>query len=353
MSAATNSAAFEEQRLLSAALQRERTARQQAEELLESKSRELYHSSQELLLRIREADERHEESARAHRQLLQAQSQLVHSEKMASIGQLAAGIAHEINNPLAFVTSNLGTLREYAQTLTALIAAHRQALEALSTRAPELAQSLQEQIESICPESEFRILSEDIFATIDESRDGAQRIADIVVGLRNFSRVDDAEMSQLDLNEALEATLRIAWNEIKYKCEVIKDYAPLPPIPCRGGQINQVFLNLLINAAQAIEERGLITITTRVQDGFVTVAVADTGKGIVPELQSRIFDPFFTTKEIGKGTGLGLSISHAIIAKHGGRIQVQSEPGHGACFTLFLPIAAHGAGSAGHSETTA
>ncbi|KON79848.1 ATP-binding protein [Azoarcus sp. PA01] len=264
------------------------------------------------------------------RKLEEAQNQLLQSEKMASIGQLAAGVAHEINNPIAFVNSNLGTLQRYANDMLKLLAAYEQ-LE--GTRAPDKLRELEE----LKKEVDAAYLSEDIASLLGESLDGLQRVKRIVQDLKDFSHVDRSEREWANLETGLESTLNVVWNELKYKAEVVKEYSHPPQIECFPSQINQVFMNLLINAAHAIENRGRITLRTGHDAHNVWVEVEDTGKGIKPEHVGRIFEPFFTTKAVGKGTGLGLSLSYGIVHKHGGRIEVRSEVGTGSTFRVVLP----------------
>jgi PAS domain S-box-containing protein len=259
-----------------------------------------------------------------------AQSQLLHSERMASIGQLAAGVAHEINNPVGFVNSNLGTLQRYVADISRLLAAYGSAESAL----PE---DLAQQITSIKKEVDFEFLRDDITALLIESMDGLRRVTRIVQDLKNFSHIEEPESQLADLEAEIESTLRVVWNELKYKAEVVKEFAGLPQIKCHPFQLNQVFMNLLINASHAIEEQGKITVRTGFDDEQVWVVVQDTGKGIPTENMRKIFDPFFTTKPVGKGTGLGLSLSYGIVQKHQGHIEVSSEVGKGATFTVFLP----------------
>jgi PAS domain S-box-containing protein len=259
-----------------------------------------------------------------------AQSQLLHSERMASIGQLAAGVAHEINNPVGFVNSNLGTLQRYVADISRLLAAYGGAESALP-------QEWVQQIARVKKEVDFEFLRDDITALLAESLDGLKRVTRIVLDLKNFSHVEEPESQWADLEAEIESTLRVVWNELKYKAEVVKEFAGLPQIKCHPFQLNQVFMNLLINASHAIEERGKITLRTGFDDEQVWVVVQDTGKGIPPENMPKIFDPFFTTKPVGKGTGLGLSLSYGIVEKHHGHIEVTSEVGKGATFTVFLP----------------
>jgi len=263
-----------------------------------------------------------EETLRLNRKLEEAHNQLLQSEKMASIGQLAAGVAHELNNPIGFVHSNLGTLRVYLADLF-LIA---------DAGAGERARALK-------AEKDYDYLRTDIFQLLDESAEGLERVKKIVLDLKDFSRPGETNWQWADLHQGLDSTLNIVWNELKYKCTVTKDYGALPRVRCLPAQLNQVFMNLLVNAAHAIETKGEIRVVTRAPDEkTVQVVVADTGRGIAPEHLKRVFDPFFTTKPVGQGTGLGLSVSWGIIQRHHGRIEVASEPGKGTTFTVTLPV---------------
>ncbi|MCX5874905.1 MAG: ATP-binding protein [Deltaproteobacteria bacterium] len=278
-------------------------------------------------------EKKNSELQNAFDELKATQSQFVQQEKMASIGQLAAGVAHEINNPIGFVTSNLGTLQKYLARVAEFL--QRQAeifpQEAGDERAIRLAE--------IRRQLKIEPILEDLPSLVAESLDGVERVKKIVQNLKSFSRVDQSDYSLTDINQCLDDTLNIIWNELKYKCIVKKDYGDLPPTRCYPQQLNQVFMNLLVNAAQSIETKGEITITTRASATEITVAIADSGGGIPQENLSRIFEPFFTTKEVGKGTGLGLSITYDIVTKkHGGKIEVTSELGKGTTFVVTLPV---------------
>ena len=275
----------------------------------------------------------YEELKLINEKLAEAQNQLLQSEKMASIGQLAAGVAHEINNPIGFVSSNLVTLHGYVDDLLKLQDSYEK-LESNPSDAEQLA-AIRQQRQS----ADLDFLRQDIPALLRETTDGVQRVRQIVKDLKDFSHVDEAEWQQADLHGCLDSTLNVVWNELKYKAEVVKEYGELPPVDCIPAQLNQVFMNLLVNAAQAIAERGSIAIRTGCDGERVWVEVADSGQGIAPDHLKRIFEPFFTTKPIGKGTGLGLSVSYGIVKKHGGHIDVSSEPGHGTTFRVWLPIA--------------
>lgn len=266
------------------------------------------------------------------KKLKEAQGQLLQSEKMASIGQLAAGVAHEINNPIGFINSNLGTLKSQVDGLLTVLACYQKAESALVSQ-PELL----EEIERTKSAADFAFLQGDIVDLINESRDGVGRVKKIVDNLKDFSRVDTAEWAYANLESGLESTLNIVWNEIKYKADIRRNYAGLPEVFCIASQLNQVFMNLLVNAAHAIEQSGVITLNTGFDEATVWVEVEDTGKGIKPEHMNRIFEPFFTTKPIGKGTGLGLSLSYGIVERHHGRFEVRSELGEGTVFRITLP----------------
>lgn len=261
-----------------------------------------------------------------------AQNQLLQSEKMASIGQLAAGVAHEINNPIGYVNSNLGTLDKYLKDMFAMLRAYEEA-EPLLAADPGVAAH----VKALREKLDIDFLKEDVVALMNESEEGISRVKKIVQDLKDFSHVDEAEWQWVDLHKGLESTLNVVWNELKYKTEVVKEYGEIPEIYCLPQQLNQVFMNLLVNAAHAIVEHGTITIRTGAKDHEVWVEIADTGVGIPPENLKRIFDPFFTTKPVGKGTGLGLSLAYSIVQKHHGRIDVQSAVGKGTTFRLCLP----------------
>ena len=265
--------------------------------------------------------------------LEEAHNQLHQSEKLASIGQLAAGVAHEINNPIGFVNSNLGTLKGYVDQLIKLIEDMSTTVDPLLANDPEVKKSLEE----LKRKADLDFLREDIRCLIAESIDGTTRVRRIVQDLRDFSRTGEVNMEWVDLHAGMESTLNVVSNEIKYKAEVVRDYGKLPLVECRPSQINQVFMNLLVNAAQAIDQKGKITLKSGCVDDKVWFSVSDTGCGIPPDIVARIFDPFFTTKPVGKGTGLGLSVSYGIIEKHGGKIDVASQPGQGTTFTVWLP----------------
>lgn len=275
---------------------------------------------------------RYEELQLINSKLAEAQSQLLQQDKMASIGQLAAGVAHEINNPIGFVSSNLNTLRQYVDGLMALPAAYDAVLDT-----PADAQAKSE-LDRLRDEVELEYLREDLPQLLDECADGLGRVKKIVQDLKDFSRVDQADWQEADLNAGLESTLNVVRHEVKYKAEIVKRLVPLPPVICLAAQLNQVFMNLIVNAVQAINERGTITLSSGVRDAWAWIQVDDSGCGMAEEVRRRIFEPFYTTKDVGKGTGLGLSLSFSIVQKHGGAIAVHSAPGVGSAFRVWVPV---------------
>jgi len=283
--------------------------------------------------RTKELHARNAELEIAFAKLKQAQEQAIRSEKLASIGQLAAGVAHEINNPIGYVNSNLGTLQTYVSRL----------LGAMETYAAALARTgdpvAMAEVTEIRQRLDIDFLAIDLPHLITESREGIGRVCKIVSDLKDFARVDRPEAWEYaDIHLGLESTLNIVANELKYKAQIIKTFASLPLIECLPSQLNQVFMNVLMNAGQAITERGIVTVSTGRTDDSVWIAIGDDGMGIPEDVLPRIFDPFFTTKSIGNGTGLGLSISHGIIAKHHGHIEMTSVPGQGTLVRIELPI---------------
>lgn len=292
--------------------------------------------NQRLQKTLAELNTKNETLEKALFRLKETQAQMIQSEKMASIGQLAAGIAHEINNPVGFVSSNMNTLGNYIEELKTMVMAYRRALqEAASPPYPggplkgEFADDAQRNVDFIL---------DDLPQLVQESREGLERIRKIVIDLKDFAHPGEDTLKLVDLNRSIDSTLNIVWNEIKYKAVVHKDYGELPQVNCYSQQINQVFMNLLVNAAQAIPEKGEIRIRTRAEGEYVVVTISDTGCGIPPDQIGRIFDPFFTTKPVGKGTGLGLNVAYNVVGKHGGTISVESSPGNGATFTVRLPV---------------
>ena len=257
------------------------------------------------------------------------QDQLVHSEKMASLGQLVAGIAHEINNPVNFISANITPLKNYIRDVKTLIARYDEHVHS--------DEALREAILQIKREIEFDFLIDDLDVLIRDVESGAIRIKRIVQDLRNFSRLDEAELKTIDLHQSLDTTLNLLGHIYEGRITVSKNYGDVPPVDCYAGQLNQVFMNMLANAGQAIAEKGNVWIATRLDGGQVVISIRDDGKGIPEDALPKIFDPFFTTKDVGEGTGLGLSISYGIIEKHHGDITVNSKVGEGTEFIIRIP----------------
>ncbi|MDP2771001.1 MAG: ATP-binding protein, partial [Giesbergeria sp.] len=251
-----------------------------------------------------------------------------------SIGQLAAGVAHEINNPIGFVSSNMRTLSTYANDLLRLIDAY-----AAATGSVQLAPDVSAALMSVRQAADIDYLRDDLHDLLRESDEGLKRVRQIVQDLKDFSHVDSGEWKPVDLNACIRSTLNVVSNEIKYKAKIEFQFDDLPDVLCNAPQVNQVIMNLLVNAAHAIETSGTITLRSGHDDTWAWFEVEDTGCGMSEQVQKRIFEPFYTTKPIGKGTGLGLSVSYGIIGKHDGRIEVFSTPGVGTRFRVWLPIA--------------
>jgi len=248
--------------------------------------------------------------------------ELLQSEKMASIGQLAAGVAHEINNPIGFINSNFGTLAHYVEQLLRL------AEEGRSTSAGQ----------RLADDVGLDFLRTDVHDLLRESQQGLERVRKIVANLKDFSHVDETQWQEADLLAGLESTLNVVWHELKDKVEIVRELQPLPCVRCIPAQINQVFMNLLLNAAQAIAGRGTITLRSGQDGARVWIEIADNGAGMDETTRQRLFEPFFTTKPVGKGMGLGLSVTWEIISKHAGTIEVASQPGRGSAFRVWLPV---------------
>ncbi len=267
-------------------------------------------------------------------ELKQTQNQLINSEKMASIGQLTAGVAHEINNPVGYLNSNLSTLAQYIGNLIRMVESYEAAMFAVVDT------SVRAEVDRVKRETDLAFLLEDLPKLVSESREGTQRVRKIVQDLKDFAHAGNNEEWQwVDLRNSLERTLNIVHNELKYKAEVLQDYETLPEIRCLPGQLNQVFMNLLVNAGHAIQENGQVRVSAGQIEDQVWIEISDTGCGMPTDVMNHIFEPFFTTKPVGKGTGLGLSISYGIVQKHGGTITVSSEVGQGTVFRIVLPVA--------------
>jgi len=286
----------------------------------------------------RQARELEERVRQVTRELESRQAQLIQSEKLASLGQMAASIAHEINNPVSYVSSNLSTLESYISVLRRLLAFYLQVERELGPRPAAPVAALLEQARALREHEKLDELLRDMDELLGDSREGTARIREFIQGLKTFVREESDEPQLADLNKGVMTTLRMLRHEFKHKCEVHCELAPLPLMRCFPTQLNQVFMNLLVNAVQAIEQRGVIHVTGTREGDEAVVRISDTGPGMSQETLSRIFTPFFTTKPAGQGTGLGLSICYAIISRHQGRIEVQSELGKGTTFTVRLPI---------------
>lgn len=318
-----------ENKALTNALLRERKARKLAESLLEERAVELFLANREL-----------EESIKT---LKTSNLQLLQSEKMASIGQLAAGIAHEVNNPVGFISSNLGTLRDYIEDVRQVIVTQQLSIKAGvdcrdAERYVEINAKAMADLNALLKKIDLDFLMVDMNDLLDESIDGIDRIKKIVADLLDFSRTNSSDYKNADINALIEKSLSIAMNELKYKTQVKRDFGELPVVYCNDGKLTQVFLNLLLNASHAIEVRGSITIKTRHVGDDVSIVVADTGIGIPRNIIANVFDPFFTTKNVSEGTGLGLHIVRSVIDSHKGTITVDSELGEGTIFTISLPV---------------
>ena len=320
-------------------LKQELSERRRAEEALRRLNEDLEERVRE---RTRELARSRDDLQQAYDNLKVAQSRILQQEKMACIGQLAAGVAHEINNPIGFMLSNLNTLDKYAKRLIDFHRAQETVLAQLIARG-EAEQAVFEELKECRRRLKIDAVLDDIGELVAESIEGGDRVKKIVQNLKSFARPDEDEQKPADINQCLESTLNMVWNELKYKCEVQRDFGELPPLLCNPGQLNQVFTNLLVNAAQAIESKGEIRIVTRQEGESVVVAIEDNGSGIPAEGLPRIFEPFYTTKEVGKGTGLGLSIAYDIIKNHQGDISAESGVGKGTRFTIRLPLNAEAA----------
>lgn len=304
------------------AYERERFARKHAEKLLDEKSRSLYNSVVELQSTVDALEE--------------AQEQLVQSEKMASIGQLAAGVAHEINNPIGFSLSNLTTLSEYVESfikLDQLVVSNLPALES---------HPLANQYQVLRKEEDIDFIVGDLKELLSDTITGLNRVSSIVANLKKVTHAGELEMELTDVNHIIEESIKVVWSELKYNMKVQKQLTKVPMVLCHMGEIHQVLMNLFLNASHACEDKGILTLktSTKTEKGqqWILIEVSDNGKGMPREVRKKIFDPFFTTKPVGVGTGLGLSVSFGIIEKHKGRIKVTSEEGKGTTFIISLPL---------------
>lgn len=302
-----------------AAYERQKIARERAEKNLEDRSRELFEASESLML--------------AYNRLKDQKAQIIHQEKLAAIGQLSAGVAHEINNPTGFVKSNLQTLKRYSYNLNNAFTDINEYIQSLSedTGASII-------LNEIKTKWDIEYMLDDIADIVEESSEGLLRIETIVKSLKSFARPDKDVDELYSINECIENTLKLVSNEIKYRATVNMKLEDIPNVLGKPGAMSQVLLNLFVNAADAITENGVISINTYTKDKEIFITVKDNGRGVPQHLQTKIFDPFFTTKEVGKGTGLGLSISHGIVKKHGGRMAIETAEGIGTTFSIILPI---------------
>ncbi len=311
--------------ILHKALERERASRKHAERLLEEKSRELFESFQQLEY--------------AHEELKQNQTKLVQSEKMASLGVLSAGVAHEINNPIGFVSSNLSTLAEYTPVFYEAFVLLKSLLAKLENE-PNY-QTDYQKVRSFLEEREVEFLVEDTTDILAETREGLRRVTDIVTGLQSFARVEKATTEPIDLVHCVRSTASLIKSDSKHQFELLDELVDIPPINGNAGKLGQVFMNLIVNAIQALstcKDDGRIRLRSYTNKRFACVDVSDNGPGMSQDVLEKIFEPFYTTKEEGEGTGLGLSLTQGIIDEHGGSIHVISELGQGTTFTIALPF---------------
>lgn len=303
------------------AYEREKAARLKAEQLLEDKSRELFLKNQQL-----------EES---YHKLQQQQAIIVQNEKLATLGTLSAGVAHEINNPLSYVLSNMESLLIYNKSYQRLLETNQTWLK--EGHLPEIHKTA---LAALIDEEDLEFISEDLSELLSDTLNGVKRVKDIVVNLRSFSRTQGSDRVEADLLEGLQSTLKLLNNQLKHSVRVNLDLQPLPSLVCNPNQLNQVFLNLIMNAQQATEGASdpTITISTECDQKLIKVRIEDNGCGMSEEVRKEIFVPFFTTKPIGKGTGMGLAIAYGIVKDHNGEIEVVSEEGVGTTFEIHLPV---------------
>ena len=307
-------------------LELEFSQKNQFEDMLQNFNQQLEAKVKE---RTQQLERKNQMLNKTNNELHAAQRQLLQAEKMASVGQLAAGVAHEINNPVGYVLSNVKTMEDYIRSLKSAIDSSTEALKTSSSLGPAF--------EKIMAENDVEFICGDIDSLLNESEQGLQRVQEIVMGLKSFSHADADEKKLTDVNDCIRNTLAMVNNQLKYHCKIYTNFCENAEIVCHSGRLAQVFTNLLVNAGQAIEKEGIIKIHTKLDNGYLKVYVVDNGPGIAPENLKKLFDPFFTTKAEGEGTGLGLSISYGIIKDHGGSIEVKSVPGKGTCFIVALP----------------
>lgn len=313
------------------------------DKLVDARTAELHASNLKLTREVAERVEAQRRLSKSKHALVetlsklkQTQAQMVHSEKMASIGQLAAGVAHEINNPIGFIKSNLHILREYCEDIKNLLAYYEDLESALNT--DQATGDLIEKIRDYKAQIDYDFVLNELDGVLDDSKEGVERVARIVRDLKDFSHDDSGVVEYSDLNRGIESTLNIVWNQLKYTATVNKDLGEIPLVKCDLEKLNQAFMNLLVNASQAVGRDGIIDIRTRCKQNLVEIKISDNGCGIPPDLTPKIFDPFFTTKDVGRGTGLGLNLVYNIIKGHNGSINVESEVNKGSTFTIRLDI---------------
>jgi PAS domain S-box-containing protein len=328
-----NAAPFTTQKMIYAAA-RDITDRKHAEQEMARTAGELAHAYEQARKLAVDLEKAAASDRRANQELRRAQGHLVQSEKLAALGQMVAGVAHEINNPLSFVINNLAVLQRDVPMLRDLLVLHQEAEATPPERRGPILNRIKEETQRI----DLPYLLHNVEGLFTRSRDGLKRIQQIVKDLRDFARLDESELHEAELNAGIASTLNIIRGRaVKKNVQLQSDLSPLPAVTCYAAKINQVVLNLVANAIDACTEGGMVTVLSRAAGDEVIIEVIDNGPGIAPEIRDKIFDPFFTTKSPGQGTGLGLSISHGIVQDHGGRIEVESTPGLGTCFRVFLP----------------
>ena len=324
-----------------------RKHQQHLDQLVEERTAELHASNRKLTCEVEERvqaqrllSESKQTLVKTLSKLKHTQAQMIHSEKMASIGQLAAGVAHEINNPIGFIKSNLYTLKGYCQEINSLVLLYEK-LESIvnSDNGKDHAiTGFLSEVRQYKEQIDYAFVRDELEILLNESQEGVERVARIVRDLKDFSHANFGKIEYSDINRGIESTLNIVWNQLKYTATVNKDLGDIPAVKCDLEKLNQVILNLLINAGQAIDRKGTIGIRTRCNDNQVEIKISDDGCGIPTEIKPKIFDPFFTTKAVGKGTGLGLNLAYNIIKGHNGFIGVESEVGKGTTFTIRLDV---------------
>ncbi len=304
---------------------------------LESMNEKLSQSGRDLASKNEWLEDFIKELEKTNKELEDTKAQMLQSEKLASIGQLAAGVAHEINNPISFVNCNLSSMKGYIEDLKSILEMHEKMPTLLRDGKLDDAMELLDGIETARDEVDLAFLMKDIDLLLEESEEGIERVVSIIRALKDFSHVDMAEEEYYDINKCLENAIKISSHEVKHKAVVKKELGSIPQVKCCPQQLNQVFLNLIINASQAISDKGEIEIRTFASGGKIAIEIEDNGAGMTDDIKDKLFEPFFTTKPVGVGTGLGLSIAYGIINDHGGTIDVESAPGEGTTFTISLP----------------